>query len=156
MKRILKIIGIVVVVLIAGVLVFAKINRITPLAFGHKRINQPAFNDTAINGYDPLSYLTGSTPSAGNPEINYEWNGATWYFISEENKKAFSEAPEKYAPAYGGYCAFAVCKGFTANTDPETFEVIEGKLYLFSDEEVKAEWLEAFEKNRKQANTNWE
>ena len=60
----------------------------------------------------------------------------------------FEESPTKFAPQFGGYCAFAVSKGFTANTDPNAFEFINDKLYLFADIEMKANWLEQLKENK--------
>src|SRR5436190_21093437 len=73
----------------------------------------------AIQGYDPVAYFKQSKPVKGIRSISYRWNEATWYFSSEENLNAFKKSPEKYAPQYGGYCAFGTSRGYKAPTKPE-------------------------------------
>lgn len=154
-KRTLKIIGIVLITLIGTVFTFAKIKRITPLTWSHNTVNQPMFSDQAINGYDVVVYFTKDKAIKGDVLHSYKWSDATWYFSNEENKTLFIETPEKYAPQYGGFCAFAVSKGFTANTNPNSFKIINGRLYLYSDDDVKSEWLSNQDANLKICDNNW-
>ncbi len=109
----------------------------------------------AINGYDPVAYFTQGKPVAGIAGIEAAWNGATWLFSSEANKAAFVAAPEKYAPQYGGYCAYAVSKGYTAKTDPAAFTVRSGKLYLNYSPAVAQTWLGAVDANIAAGDANW-
>ena len=154
-KRTLKIIGITIPVLIGIVFTFAKIKRITPLSWHHSSINQPMFSNQAINGYDAVAYLTQNSAIKGEESFSHNWNDAIWFFQNKENKNAFIENPEKYAPQYGGFCAFSVSKGFTANTNPNSFKIIDGKIYLFADDDVKSEWLNHKDENLKIGNENW-
>ena len=62
----------------------------------------------AIRGYDPVAYFTEGNPVKGSDKLTYEWNNAKWYFSSEKNLELFKAAPEKYAPQYGGYCAYGL------------------------------------------------
>lgn len=110
---------------------------------------------TAINGYDPVAYFTAATPTKGEMEISSSWNGATWQFSSEENKALFDASPEKYAPQYGGYCAYAVSKGATAPTDPDAWSVVDEKLYLNFSLEVRGIWRQDIPGNISRANANW-
>ncbi len=74
----------------------------------------PALNvkdGVAVKGYDPVAYFNDGKPVKGSPEHTFEWQGATWQFVSEEHRSAFMREPTKYAPQYGGYCAFAVSQG---------------------------------------------
>lgn len=155
MKKRTKIILITLVVILAVVFSFAKVKRVSPLSWGHKEVNQPMFSSQAINGYDAVAYFTEDKAVLGNEAYSYNWKNADWYFSSEDNKQLFLENPEKYAPQYGGYCAFAVSKGFTANTDPGTFEMINGKLYLFDSEVVKTDWKENLKENLQKCEANW-
>ena len=84
----------------------------------------------AIRGYDPVAYHLQAQPAKGIPQISYQWRGATWLFATAENRDSFQAEPERYAPQYGGYCAYAVSKGRTASIDPEAWRVVDGKLYL--------------------------
>jgi YHS domain-containing protein len=110
-----------------------------------------------LEGYDPVSYFAGE-PIQGNPSISSSYNGATYYFASEENKSRFDAAPQQYAPQYGGFCATAVSEGKTFGIDPKNYKVTDGKLYVFYNGELgdtKPTW-EADEENRqKNADANW-
>ncbi len=154
-KRTIKIIGIVVLILVGIIFTFAKIKRITPLSWNHNSVNQPMFSNQAINGYDAVAYLTQNLAIQGKESFSHKWNDATWFFQNEENKKMFMENPTKYAPQYGGFCSFAVSKGFTANTNPNSFKIINSKTYLFADDDIKSEWLNNKEENLKIGNINW-
>lgn len=154
-KKTLKIIGIVFIVLIGVVLIFAKYNRITPLAWGHKEVNKPTFSDEAINGYDPVAYFTKGQAIKPDKSISYSWKNAIWYFSSTENLNLFKANPEKYVPQYGGYCAFAISKGFTANSDPTVFKIINNKLYLCSSKITMEDWVNGGEANLMKSNENW-
>ncbi len=97
--------------------------------------------DTAINGYDTVAYFTVGKPVAGRDNLVHEWMGAKWKFSSQANLDLFKAAPEKYAPQYGGYCAFGVARGYLVKVEPDQFTVREGKLYLNFDADVQAQWL---------------
>jgi hypothetical protein len=85
----------------------------------------------AIEGYDPVSYLTGK-PLEGKREHTFIHKGITYRFATATNRSAFSAQPDKYEPAYGGWCAYAMGEsGEKVRIDPETYKVIEGKVYLF-------------------------
>ena len=155
MKKRTKIILVSFVALIAFVFIFAKIKRISPLSWGHKEVNQSMFSNEAVNGYDVVAYFTENKAVVGNETYSFKWKNANWNFSSEENKNLFIQNPGKYIPQYGGYCAFAISKGFTANTNPNSFEVIDDKLYLFDGESVKADWKENLEENLQKSELNW-
>lgn len=109
----------------------------------------------AINGYDPVAYFSVGEPVEGSSEFSYEWNGAIWHFSNAENKDKFAAAPEQYAPQYGGYCAYAVSRGYTAPTVPEAWSIFEGKLYLNFSLRVRKTWRKDIEGNIKKADENW-
>ena len=83
----------------------------------------------AIRGYDPVAYFTEGRPVEGKRAHRHEWMGATWSFASAENRAAFVADPEKFAPRYGGYCAWAVSQGYTASIDPDAWRIVDGALY---------------------------
>jgi YHS domain-containing protein len=99
-------------------------------------------SDGAIDGYDPVAYFTEGQPRKGTPELAHEWNGATWHFASAGNLAAFRENPERYAPQFGGYCAWAVGNNYTARPDPQAWHVEDGKLYLNFSADVQKQWLQ--------------
>ena len=95
-------------------------------------VNTGYFGNVAIVGYDPVAYFTDGKAVQGSPEISQSWLGATWYFASVEHREAFVAEPISYAPQYGGFCAGSMSIGLvTDNIDPESFRIIDGKLYLF-------------------------
>ncbi len=86
----------------------------------------------AIQGYDPVAYFTVSKAIKGKKEISTSFDNVTYYFSSESNKKTFLKNPKSYEPEYGGWCAFAMGDyGKKVAINPETFKIIDGKLYLF-------------------------
>jgi YHS domain-containing protein len=97
-------------------------------------LQQPALNtndNLAIQGFDPVSYFS-NDPRKGNSKYQSTFNTATYYFVSEENRRKFTNNPQKYEPEYGGWCAFAMGNdGTKVKVDPETFKIVDGKLYLF-------------------------
>ena len=97
--------------------------------------------DTAINGYDPVAYFTVGKPVKGQDGLVTEWMGAKWKFSSQANLDLFKSNPEKYAPQYGGYCAYGVTQGSLVKVEPEQFTLRDGKLYLNYDADVQAKWL---------------
>lgn len=97
-------------------------------------------DNKAINGYDPVAFFTEAKPVKGNNAFAYKWKDATWYFASQKNLDAFKTQPEKYAPQYGGFCAYGTAEGHKAPTKPETWTVENNKLYFNYDMGVKKEW----------------
>lgn len=109
----------------------------------------------AIRGYDPVAYFVDGKPVKGDGDISHFWEGATWHFASDANRKAFVENPKKYAPAYGGYCAYAVANGYTASTDPNAWSIVDDRLYLNYSPSVKRRWEKNISGYIGKANKNW-
>ncbi|MDE2924644.1 MAG: YHS domain protein [Acidobacteriota bacterium] len=109
----------------------------------------------AIRGYDPVAYFTEGKAVKGEKDFTLGWQGADWRFANADNRDLFSEDPEKYAPQYGGYCAWAVSRNYTAPTDPDAFTLVDGKLYLNYNKRVMRQWLEDRDRNIEQADENW-
>ena len=84
----------------------------------------------AISGYDPVAYFVEMKPVKGSPEFHAEYQGSTFYFSSAANRDTFAANPDKFAPQYGGYCAFGMAKGYKAVIAPSAFTVVDDKLYL--------------------------
>ena len=96
----------------------------------------------AVRGFDVVSYFTGDgVPVEGTEEFTVRYEGFDYRFASEDNAKAFIEEPGKYAPAYGGYCAWAIgANNALAEGDPEVYEIVDGKLYLNFNKDVQGRW----------------
>lgn len=118
-------------------------------------VNKTLLGGIAIDGYDPVAYFSEARPVEGKKEHSFEWRGAVWRFASAEHRELFAKSPEKYAPQYGGYCAYAVAKGTTAGIDPAAWTVRGGKLYLNYDAEVQAKWLQDPDGFIAKADANW-
>ena len=109
----------------------------------------------AVNGTDVVAYFTESRAVAGSPEFTAEHDGATWRFASAANRDAFAADPARYAPAYGGYCAYAVSYGKTAPVDPEAWRIVDDRLYLNYSKGVQAKWAEDIPGFIEKADANW-
>lgn len=125
------------------------------LAFALEPINTSLLSDVAVQGYDPVAYFVDGKPREGSRQHVHQWNGATWRFASAANRDRFAADPERYAPQYGGYCAWAVAQGYTAPIDSYAWKIVDGKLYLNYDKEVQAKWEKDIPRFIQQADTNW-
>lgn len=111
-----------------------------PADAGVDPVNETFWGGVAIHGYDPVAYFTEGKPIKGKKSLRWGFRGAEWRFSSEENLSAFRKSPEKYAPRYGGYCAWAVAQGDTADIDPEAWAIVDEKLYLNYNAEIQKKW----------------
>jgi YHS domain-containing protein len=118
-------------------------------------VNASSFTGTAIEGYDPVAYFTEGRPVEGETGFSHDWMDATWYFASAENRDQFAADPDRYAPQYGGYCAWAVAHGYTAKIDPEAWTIVAGRLYLNYSKDVQAQWAEDIPGNIAKGDVNW-
>ncbi len=125
-----------------------------PAFAGKAEIFTGLVEGVGAGGYDSVSYFSG-TPVEGSKEFSTKWKGAEWRFASAANRDAFTASPEKYAPQYGGYCAFALSKGALAKGEPTAWTVNEGKLYLNYSEAVRENWRTDIPGNVAAANSNW-
>jgi len=117
----------------------------------------PVYSDSsgAIRGYDPVAYFTEGRPVKGSRELTHQWHGATWRFASAQNRDRFAAAPEKYAPQYGGYCAYGVASGYAVKIEPDAWSVVDGKLYLNYDRSVQKTWQSDVPGHIRKADENW-
>jgi YHS domain-containing protein len=111
--------------------------------------------DGAIRGYDPVSFFIEKKPVKGVKDFSVEWRNALWYFSSSSNLEAFKAEPEKYAPQYGGYCAFGTAEGHKAPTQTDTWTILDGRLYFNYNKEVQREWLKDTKGYIQKADVNW-
>ena len=109
----------------------------------------------AIRGTDPVAYFTQGGPRRGMKDVTFDWMGATWAFTSKNHRDAFAEDPEAYAPQFGGYCAWAVSRNYTASTDPEAWRIVDGKLYLNYSKKVQGWWEGDIPGNIAKGEANW-
>ncbi len=127
---------------------------VATFAIAQETVNTDA-NNVAIHGYDPVAYFTREAAVPGDPEITHTQDGAVYRFANEANRDAFAADPESYLPAYGGYCAWAVSQGYTADVDPETWIVHEGRLYLNFNRRIGRRFQSDLVGNIQRADANW-
>jgi YHS domain-containing protein len=94
----------------------------------------------AIKGYDAVAYFTEGKPVKGDTQFQHEWMGAKWLFASAANRDTFAKNPAKYAPQFGGYCAWAVSNNYVYDADPTIWRIVEGKLYLNYNRLARFQW----------------
>ena len=110
---------------------------------------------SAIAGYDPVAYFTKGGPLRGSNKITAEWNGATWRFVNAEHRDKFVADPARYAPKYGGYCAWAMSQGQASAIDPKVWRIIEGRLYLNYSVSIMKRWEGDLDRNITAGDRNW-
>ena len=109
----------------------------------------------AIKGYDVVAYASTGAAIKGSNEFEHRSNGAVWRFSSAANRDRFAQAPEQHAPQFGGYCAYAVSRGYTADIDPEAWRIVDGKLYLNYSKRVQRLWEEDIPGNIAKGQAHW-
>jgi YHS domain-containing protein len=109
----------------------------------------------AIHGYDPVAYFEAGKPVKGSADFSHQTAQASWFFASAANRDLFRSSPERYAPQFGGYCAWAVSKGYTADIDPEAWKIVNDKLYLNYSKSVQRKWEKDMPQRILDATRNW-
>ena len=139
----------------AGLVAAVFLLALPAAALAKPEINQSFIGSVAIESTDPVAYFTEKKAVEGSSEYIHRWKGAQWRFKNAANRDAFAAQPEKYAPQFGGYCAWAVSRGYTAEIDPEAWTVHKGKLYLNYSKGVQAEWSNDISGNIAKGENNW-
>jgi hypothetical protein len=109
----------------------------------------------AVHGFDVVAYATTAAAVRGHTEFEYRWQGAIWRFASAAHRDAFAASPDRFAPQFGGYCAWAVSRGYTADIDPHAWRIVEGKLYLNYSKRVQRMWEQDLAGNIGKGQANW-
>lgn len=109
----------------------------------------------AVKGYDVVAYFTEKKPIKGDPQYSYQYKGATYNFVSTVHVNLFARNPEAYLPQYGGYCTVGTSMGHKADIDPESWAVIDGKLYLNSSKGAQKLFDKDPQSAIKKADQNW-
>jgi len=125
---------------------------VTANAFGQNNVDSSGL---ALKGYDPVAYFTEQKPVTGKAEFTARHEGATYRFASAASRDAFLAEPAKYAPQYGGYCAFGMASGYKAPIEPDAWSVVEGKLYLNYNRSVRSTWAADIPGYIRKADANW-
>ncbi len=129
---------------------------------GEQYVDESGF---ALSGYDPVAFFEMEQNPVGErqPEavpgkaaITAEYNGATWAFASEANREKFLAAPEKYAPAYDGHCAYGIAQGGKVPGNPNLWRIVDGTLYLNITPTVVGFWEKDIDGFLVKAESNWD
>ena len=143
-------------ILIVAVGAFAGVKKVSPVSWGLWG-NYNTSAGLALKGYDPVAYIQDAKATPGDSQFSYEWGEVTWQFANADNMALFELDPVTYAPQFGGFCSFAASKGFTADISPDAWHVIDGKLYVFADKNVQADWVAGIGDGTLEASTaNWQ
>lgn len=114
-----------------------------------------AENGVAIRGADPVAYFLGHGAVAGSTQQRVRWRGAWWLFARRENREAFEFDPHRFAPRFGGYCAYTMSQGGLSPTDPHAFHIHDDRLYLVRSTAIKGLWMRELAYNIKMAERHW-
>jgi len=120
-----------------------------------QKITKKTFGGLALRGYDPVAYFTEGRPVKGHKEFTYEYAGAHWRFASAGNRDLFAADPEKYAPQYGGFCAWGISQAKFFDGDPQIWKVVGGKLYVNYNKEIEKTWEQDIPGFIGKADNNW-
>lgn len=143
-------------VIVALALTVAPAIAATPAAYADKDpFYTGTFSNTAVQGHDPVAYFTEGKPVKGSADYKTTYKGAEFRFSSADNLATFEADPAKYAPQFGGYCAWAVSQGYTAKGDADHWAVVDGKLYLNYNKKIQDRWNADQASFISQADTNW-
>ena len=148
-------------VLLIGILVLSSIASFSQnAADARKKHFNLGKSGLAIDGYDPVAYFRNNKAIEGKKDFSTNHNGAVYYFSNAENKETFIKDPSAYEPQYGGWCAYAMGKnGDKVNVDPETFKIINNKLYLFYNRffnNTLTSWNKDEANLKTKADANWQ
>lgn len=133
----------------------AAIATADPASAAAPEIYTGRFSSLAVGGYDPVAYFEDGAPVKGTKEFSLEHRGATWRFASAANLEKFRADPTAFAPQYGGYCAWAISRNYTAPGNPENWTIRNGKLYLNYNDNVQSDWLKDPDGFIAKADANW-
>lgn len=109
----------------------------------------------AIGGYDTVAFFNDGHATQGHAEFAVMWKGAIWQFVSKDHQSSFEANPRAYAPRFGGYCAYAVSQGYLMSGNPESWQIVEGELFLLYSRNVHQIWQRQSAELITQARSNW-
>ncbi|MBI2682706.1 MAG: hypothetical protein HYX26_05730 [Acidobacteriales bacterium] len=139
-----------------SVLVFALLVALSSFALAaDKSLLNLDKDGIALQGYDPVAFFTDNKPVKGDPKFVSIYKGATYQFASAEHRDLFNKDPKKYEPQFGGYCAYAVSKGKTAPVEIDAFAIVDGRLLMQYDKDIRDTFAKDSKGNLVKADHNW-
>ncbi len=138
-------------------LVTSAIAIVAPAAFAEAPIYTAKRSNVAVQGYDPVAYFTIGSPTKGSEEYSTNYMGAEFRFASQANLTTFLADPERYAPQYGGYCAWAIgAKADYAKGSAKYWNIVDGKLYLNYNKSIQKKWNKDIQGFIEMGDVNWD
>jgi hypothetical protein len=134
-------------IVVAGVIVTA--------ANAHAQRVNAGSGGLAVKGYDVVAYVTQGKPVEGSTQFEHRIGNSTYRFASAVNRDAFAKEPDRYLPQFGGFCAYAVSRGYTADIDPLAWRIVDGRLYLNYNRRAQTKWEEDVSGNIAKGAANW-
>ncbi|HXO22576.1 MAG TPA: YHS domain-containing (seleno)protein [Thermoanaerobaculia bacterium] len=116
---------------------------------------QKSRDGVALGGFDAVAYFTDGKAVAGKADLHHSWKGAEWHFASADDRDRFAADPGKYAPQYGGHCAWGMAQDHLQNGDPEVWKIVGGKLYLFINQDAREQWEKGLPATLSQGDQAW-
>ena len=138
----------------AAILIAAGLLVVTA-ASGAETIYNVDRKGVAVKGYDPVAYFTEGMPVKGSKMYEHQWEGAIWRFASSANLETFRADPDKYAPRYGGYCAYGVAVGGLYDIKPKAWSIVDDTLYLNKNLRIRETWRQDIPGYIEKADANW-
>ena len=120
-----------------------------------KELNNLDGNGVALQGYDPVAFFTDNRAVKGDQQFQSQYRGATYYFASAEHRAAFEKEPAKYEPQFGGFCAYGTSRGKTVPIKIDAWQIVNGRLLMQYDLDVKAKFNSDPQGNLSKADMNW-
>ena len=140
----------------ACLLAFGIVVAIVAGCTSNRVISDGAHRNLMLKGYDPVAYFTVGKPMLGKVEIAAQHNGLDYRFVSEEHKKAFLAEPDRYVPKYGGFCSQGAAYALMFGGEPEVFQIIDGRLFVYGDTVARDSWNSSPKKHLEYAEHYWE
>lgn len=139
----------------AGAMFTAAAAPTTSVVSGQKTLINKTPDGLALQGYDPVAYFTDHKPVKGDAAFTATHEGATYRFASAEHRDLFVSNPQKYAPAFGGYCGYAVSVGKIRPINPELWSIVDGTLILQHSAGAVGLWQKDVSGNKTKADALW-
>jgi hypothetical protein len=137
------------------ILISLSITMLLMIGFGGMALSESQASDVAIKGYDSVAYFKAGKALQGSESFSSQWHNMAWLFLTKENKALFVANPEKYAPQYDGYCAWAMSEAVISPSDPEIWKIVDGKLYLLCSQSAYEKWSKDIPGNIEKADEIW-
>ena len=115
----------------------------------------PVEVEIANEGFDTVAYFAIEKATKGNTQFSVIWNGAKWLFSNNENLETFKSDPESFVPQFGAYCPSSIAEGGMAKGKANYWKVVNDKLYLFYNEDLKKQFEDDSEEILKKAKANY-